>query len=98
MSSRSLRIDQRHQTSELQCQPRGDGGSSKPQTSACVRLSVGERLEHSQCGAAEIIDPGQIDDDIRPAGRMVEQGSFELGGSGVAEPPFKEEDEVPVFD
>jgi hypothetical protein len=63
-----------------------------------VRLSVGERLEQSQCGAAEIIDPRQIDDDIRPAGRMVEQGSFELGRSGMTQPPFNEEDRVPMFD
>src|SRR5678815_3597854 len=59
---RRLPIDKRQQSSELQRQSRRHRRGPKTETPAFLRLSIGQRFEDFQRGAAEVIDTGQIDD------------------------------------
>ena len=83
-------VDERQQSCKFQRQSRSDGRGPETQPSPRPRLPIGQGFEDFQCGPTEIIDTGQIDDDVCRARRMLKHDGFELGRSRMAEPAFDE--------
>ncbi len=64
-----------------------------------LRLPIGKELENCQGRAAEVIDAGQIDNDVLIGdGYMPKCRPFELTRSRVIQPALDEEDRVSPLD